>query len=221
MLLHIRPRLFCPFGNVELVELTIDPLGLHLRGGVDLATRRPYPNKRYAVACRREGRKAIDGILIESSRSVAKLDYTARWVVDAEFVATHRVGYKLLDHEFDAASDNMTLWYATSRSLGGWSSRWPAWAEGLPPATAEPRMEIIPGDASRAGDVLDARGRIVERREVFSMPTIERERILNPKLDGERTPTLDSAFRLGSIAAPRSAHRPVTRKGVHKVGPHS
>jgi hypothetical protein len=169
--------------------------------GVDLATRRPYPNKRYAVACRREGRKAIEGILIENSPPVEKLDYTARWVVDAEFVATHRVSYKLLDHEFDAASDSMMLWYATSRSLGGWSSRWPAWAEGLAPASAEPKMEIIPGDVSRASDVLDARGRIVERREMFSMPTIERKRILNAKVFHERLPTLDSAFHLGSSAA--------------------
>jgi hypothetical protein len=72
--------------------------------GVDLATRRPYPNKRYAVACRREGRKAIEGILIENSPPVEKLDYTARWVVDAEFVATHRVSYKLLHNR-------ATMWY--------------------------------------------------------------------------------------------------------------
>jgi hypothetical protein len=149
----------------------------------------------------RRCRRPDTGILIENSRRVVKLDYAARWVVDAEFVATHRVSYKLLDHEFDAASDSMMLWHATSRSLGGWSSRWPGWAEGLAPATAEPKMEIMPREASRAVDVLDARGRIIERHEVFSTPTIERERILNAKVFHERLPTLDSAFHLGSSAA--------------------
>ena len=49
MLLHIRPRLYSPFKNVALIDLEINPLGIHLAGGVDLATRRPYPNKHYAV----------------------------------------------------------------------------------------------------------------------------------------------------------------------------
>lgn len=39
MLLHIRPRLFSPFRKPALVELTVEPLGLHLRG-TDLASRR-------------------------------------------------------------------------------------------------------------------------------------------------------------------------------------
>jgi hypothetical protein len=65
--MHIRPRLFSPFKNVALIDLQINPLGIHLAAGVDLATRRPYPNKRFAVACRKEGQKAIDGGFLPSA----------------------------------------------------------------------------------------------------------------------------------------------------------
>ena len=83
MLLHIRPQLFFPFSEaVEIVELRLDPWGLQLRGGIDLVARRPYPNKRYNVACRRQRRKAIDGILVQVANSaVDEFHYTARWAI--------------------------------------------------------------------------------------------------------------------------------------------
>lgn len=209
MLLHIRLRLFSPFRKPQLVELTIEPLGLHLRG-TDLATRRPYGNNGYAVACRRKNRKAVDGILIETPQRVTSLHYTARWALDAELVVTHKVNYKLLDQEFDAASDSMMLWYGCLASLGGWSSRWPAWAEGLWPAAVEPKMEVLPTkDSTRAVDVLDERGWITERREVFAMPTIERERILAGPVE-HPMPPYDSVFNLSEPPArpprPRQRH---------------
>jgi hypothetical protein len=44
-------------------------------------------------------------------------------------LATHRVHYKLLDHEFDAASDNMILWHAScAEQQRGWANRWPAFS---------------------------------------------------------------------------------------------
>ncbi|CAB3802588.1 hypothetical protein LMG28614_05651 [Paraburkholderia ultramafica] len=69
MLIHITPRFFTcdqsgPF--VELIDLRIDPLDLFLRGGKELTTRRPYPNKHFAVACRKAGSKAIDWILVDT-----------------------------------------------------------------------------------------------------------------------------------------------------------
>jgi hypothetical protein len=208
MLLHIRPKLFSHCDAVELVDLEIEPLGLFLRAKRELATRRPYPNKRYAVGCRREGRKALDGILIETAtRKIDDLYYKARWAIEGELLATHRVHYKLLDHEFDAASDNMVLWGAMVAegewSAGlppTWSDRWPAWAAGLPPTKAEPLMEIVlrdDGKNGRAENILDARGQIVERREVFAMPTIERERIITGRMRDWRVPSVSSAFTCG------------------------
>jgi Family of unknown function (DUF6012) len=88
--------------------------------------------RRYAVGCRRAGsRKALDGILIETgTRNMDELHYKARWAIEGELLATHSVHYKLLDHEFDAASDDMVLWYASRAEQGGWSNRWPGWAAG-------------------------------------------------------------------------------------------
>jgi hypothetical protein len=196
MLLHIRPRLFSRFKHVSLIDLAITPLGLHLRGDDDLATRRPYRNKYYAVACRKQGHKAIDGILIETAAPVDEMRYTARWAVEASAILTHHVHYKLLDHDFDAASDDMTLWYASSPTLGGRSKRWPAWANDVPPVLAEPIMEALPahtGPRVTSEDVLDERGLIVCRRQTFPMPTIERARILSSQFN-ERIPQLGAAF---------------------------
>jgi hypothetical protein len=55
MLLHLSPRLLWPYKDASIVDLEINPLGLRLVGGVDLITRRPFPNKHYKVACRKRG----------------------------------------------------------------------------------------------------------------------------------------------------------------------
>ena len=200
MLLHIRPRLFSPFKYVELFELEIEPLGLHLRGGIDLATRRPYPNRHYAVACRKEGKKAIDGILLDTATVLDEFRATARWAVEAQLVVSHHVDYKILDHDFDSASDDMTFWYACGASLGGWSNRCPAWTELRPCVMAPPTMEVLPRDAKRKRieareDFIDKEnGFITTRHETFAMPTIEKERLLSRALN-ERMPLLTMAFR--------------------------
>jgi hypothetical protein len=199
MLLHIRPRLFSPLAHVALVELEIAPLGVRLVDGVDLATRRPVPNKRYAVACRKQGRKAIDGILIETEKAVDQLDITARWAIAAELVVTHRVRYTLLDHDFDAASDHMFLWHATlpPPSGKGWPNRLPFdWEDRPDEPVMEVTPEIITKAATQREDIIDGKtGFIIVRRETFAMPTIEKERLLQTLEEEPRMPRLSSAFR--------------------------
>lgn len=199
MLLHIRPRFFTRY-QVALIDLEISPLGLHLRGGVDLATRRPYPNRWYAVACRKLGTKAMDGILIETGGRLDELDMTARWAVEASKAVTHRVHYKLLDHDFEAASDRTLFWHACGEELGGWTNRWPGGTRHPYPMMYEPRMEVDPalsGQQRMSRDIIDSRsGWIIAREESFSMPTIERERITEAKLQS-RMPPLSAAFVLG------------------------
>lgn len=200
MLLHIRPRLFSRH-EVALIDLEVSPLGLHLAGGVDLATRRPYPNKWYAVACRKLGKKAIDGVLIETTARLDEFDTTARWAVEASTVVTHRVHYKLLDHDYDAASDSTEFWYACCAELGGWSNRWPGGTRSRPSMAFEPVMEVEPGlmkQPRSSVDSIDVRsGWIIAREEVFSMPTVERERILDTRLSS-RIPVLGAAFVLAA-----------------------
>ena len=199
MLVHIRPRFLGPYRNVALIDLHVDPLGLHLVGGEDLVTRRPYPNKSYAVACRKQGQKAIDGILIETDKPIDDLSTTARWAIEARLVVTHKVQYKFLDREFEAASDDMMLWHARSDWFGEWSQRGPAWRASLAPIYAEPVIEIehdISGKRRTTEDILDDEtGWITCRKQVFEWPTIERERLLSTRLN-DRMPDLGSAFRV-------------------------
>jgi hypothetical protein len=200
MLFHIRPRLYSPF-RVELIDFTIDPVGIRLVGGVDLATRRPYANKFYAVACRKRGKKAIDGIFIETAAGIDELHTTARWAVEATSAVTHHVHYRLLDHDFDAASDHLVFLYACSAGLGGWSSRWPENAKGIPPVKEEPVMEVVPlMNRAESEDTYDGEW-ITTRRETFAMPTIERERLVNTKFHN-RTPTIDEAFSVTERVTP-------------------
>lgn len=119
-----------------------------------MRTGRPYPNKHYAVGCRKHGRKALDGILIEAGQFVSELSCTARWVIEAELCVTHYVDYKVPDREFDSARDDMLLWHAWSGEMGGWSNRFPPGAERRGPIYTEPTTEVVPRDVpgQRAND---------------------------------------------------------------------
>jgi hypothetical protein len=84
-LLHLCPRLLWPYKGAVIVDLKINPLGLRLVGGVDLITRRPFPNKNYKVACRKRGHnKAFNGILIETAAPLDEFETVARWSIPAE-----------------------------------------------------------------------------------------------------------------------------------------
>ncbi|ONC41620.1 hypothetical protein AQ914_18185 [Burkholderia pseudomallei] len=203
MLIHTTPRFYtCEQSgpNVELVDLHIDELGVHLQGGKELTTRRPYPNKRYVVVCRKVGQKAIDGLLFETDAKVSQYTVTTRWAIRAEIIATHRVHYVVLDEEYDTVTDNMVLWYRMSEGLGGWPSRWPDAHKDAVPCHAQPRMQFSQAP-QRAGQVVDRMtGPLsLERVETFPIPTIERERLLSPRSITERIPTIEAAFRVGQL----------------------
>jgi hypothetical protein len=205
MLIHITPRIYLAYRYdmpaCELVDLTISELGMTLLGGEDLASRRPYPNKNYVVACRKVGQKAIDGILIDTHRPVRTFCAVARWAINANLVLTHRTNYVVLDDDFDAVSDKMVLWDSMPENMGGWGSRWPEFARGWAPAHAQPRMDMSPitdDHAHRVGDVQDsigAHGLIAERIETFRMPTIERGRLHGERAIWDRLPPLETAFK--------------------------
>jgi hypothetical protein len=192
MLLHITPRLFSVYKVVDLLDLEIEPLGIRLVGGKDLATRRPFRNKLYSVACRKQGQKAINGILIETASPIDEFRYVARWAVEASLVVTHKVDYRIVDRDFDAASDYMILWHGCREELGGWSNR----SAG---AQRQPAMEVklLSGKwIENRRDIYDCQtGLIMERNESLAMPTIERERILSCMV-GDRLPSIGAAFRL-------------------------
>ena len=199
MLLHLCPRLLWPFKNAAIVDLEIRPLGLHLVGGVDLITRCPFPNKRYKIACRKGGHnKGVEGILIETVSALDEFETVARWAIEAETLVTHHVHYRVLDHDFDTASQDMTLWSAQFEN--GWADRWPDAVRNIAPMKAEPLMEVLPDDTDRpeTWDTLDVRtGWIEQRRQNFAMPTIERGRYLDNTYAEIPRPLLSAAFHEG------------------------
>lgn len=203
MLLHIRPRLVSKYSReIAITDLRIGELGLHLVGGIDLITRHPYPNRDYFVACRREGRnRSIDGIFIETAGWIETFHSVARWAIEDDWVVEHTVHYSLLDRDFDAASDDMTLWSGRYPEDGGWPDRCPAWCRKLVPCRTEPVMHVVGEDRRKIGETDDEEdkwGFMMRRRQRFAMPTIERERLLAPSSDSRR-PGLVSAFRLAGL----------------------
>src|SRR5579863_2939821 len=191
MLLHITPTFFSMTTAATLVDLEITELGLHLKGGIDLDTRKPYPNRAYCIACRKKPRGAFDGILIETARPLKRsgLHVIARWTLSAGDIITHRVHYKLLDSDFDAASDKAELWYAFHGTP--WQKRFPGFAQGRPVMEDTPALVRAPSPSKDT--IVD--GRLVERVQTFSMPTIEPERITRKTNESIRMPKLADAFR--------------------------
>lgn len=201
MLIHLTPALHAYRGDYPdcaLLDLQSAELGLHLRDGIELTARRPYPNKNYLVACRKKGAKAVNGILVESG-PLQEFTVTTRWAVGKGREVTHNVKYQIVDSDHDAATDYMVLWSAMSKGLGGFRSR--ELNAGGAPVHSKPRMDLERG--MRKGefvDQVDGSGRIIVRSEVFNMPTVERERVLF-KCDNslfDRMPTADMAFQAGA-----------------------
>lgn len=199
MLVHLAPQMFACRKNepCSLIDLTCAEFGLFLDGGKELTARRPYPNKDYLVACRKVGQKAMNGILIESQEPIREFTVVVRWAVAASHIATHRVRYIVLDDEYDTLSENMVLWYATHESCGGLESRWPEDYGYGTPATTQPRMEVF-GRLNKDGDfsdVINDQGVLIERSEVFRLPTLQRQRVLNVERSFDpRIPAIETAF---------------------------
>jgi hypothetical protein len=195
MLLHITPKFFSMTAAATLIDLEITELGLHLKGGIDLDTRKPYPNKAYRIACRKKPRGSFDGILIETDRPLKRsgLHVIARWAVSDGGIYTHRVHYKLLDSDFPAASDKLQLWYAYTGTP--WQDRRPKWIGGFQRRGEQIERRRQPTAQGRASKDTIVDGRLVERVETFPMPTIEPERITRQTNASIRMPKLADAFR--------------------------
>lgn len=197
MLIHLKPSIYDgnPIGPCSLVDLTCHEFGLKLVGGKDLIARRPYPNKNWLVACRKVGRKALNGLFIETQVFVREFNVVTRWAVAASHIATHRVRYILADDGFDTSTVEMTLWGEFPPSFGGYKSRHPIGVNYGSPMESEPRMDVF-NDRKRVGDIadkIDQYGFLIERSEVFRMPTLERERF-SISLFSDRMPAIESAF---------------------------
>lgn len=195
MLIHIVPKLYEPAAcrAAELLDISIPQCELILRGEVDVVARRPYPNKRYLVACRNKGQKAMHGLLIDVGRHLEGYSVITRWRVNGRAI-THFVEHKVLDNEFDTVSDDMILWYGYGNTP--WKRRWPeAYTES--PAQRQPRMDAIAHETTRPKDVIDELDgtMITSRLEGLMLHTIERERLFGDiNIHHDRMPSIEDAF---------------------------
>lgn len=185
MLIHILPEIVGPPDvSVRLIDLRIPEMGWRLEGA-GLKTGRPYPNKQYRVGYRasRAQSRATLGLLLETESPIETYTVEAIWEIEGRRVTTHRVEHTILDQEYDAVSDLMMLWYGTDSSAGSWANRWPT-PYTHPPVVLQPKMDICDaahGGSIRAGDVTDTitpDGFVTQRIERFTVPTLERARLL-------------------------------------------
>lgn len=205
MLIHLIPSFYgFPYNGkygpkCKLTDFESPELGLRL-DNTQLDTRHPYPNKLYSVACRKAGGcKAIIGFLVDVDDSIVGSEFTtiARWSGGGR-VSTHTVRTVILDHDHDAITWDMLLWYR----YGKWSSRVPSVVKdtGWPPARAQARMDFFVNDGKVGFDVRDCDddGLLTSREETVYLHTVERDRIVNQlfSLHQQRMPSIDNAFRL-------------------------
>lgn len=179
MLIHLIPRLVFEYENsVSFVSLEIPEINFSI--GSDVAvSRNPYPNKSHHIVCKKKGKKAYKGILIETMENIKKFTVKVTWSIDHSFI-THTINYNVIDSQYDMISDDFTLLYASSESLGGYNA-----SEGLsdihlPPSLKQPTMEYVNPyrKSDNISDKVDISNKIIERKENISVPTIERGRYL-------------------------------------------
>lgn len=202
MLIHVIPRILLARDHgthCSLIDFSCAELNLVLREGADLTVGRPYPNKSYVVARRSIGRRAVDGILIETPAFVPEFTTITRWAVNGDRVLTHEVRHIMLDEDHDAATESMILWYASGHAGREFPRRWPEHVNYGPPASTQPLMDLR--SSERHGtyeDTTDASGWLIRRRETFVMHTVERDRIdvLGTAWSSIRTPALETVLRL-------------------------
>lgn len=189
MLIRLVPRfMICPFSgpHVQLIDLRIDSVGLLLRDRVDLATRRPMPNKRMAIGCSKRGHRARVGLLIDTLRPAKSFTVVYRWAVAAEHLIVHRVHYELLGEPgaYQVVSDKMATWLHRPMEH----------QDSIPPFV-QPRLEAtcrVPRDKV-VNQRVGSNGLLLEREESFQVPLLDRGdwfKRLNESL-GDRAPRLE------------------------------
>mgnify|MGYP004707856963 CR=1 FL=1 len=197
MLIHLSPSFFLNYSNVsvDLIDLEIPELSLHLHAERDITVRFPSPNKRLHYVCRKKGRKAIHGILLNTDKALTDLTVITRWAVQGD-VSTHRV-HMHFTGDGDAATDTIHLWHGVFNSP--FRDKTPAVARNWIPASCQPRLSVNAGDRPSAREPAiwrraDPAGIIRQQTEYYTSARVEPERLLSPTRSNSRLPALEDAF---------------------------
>lgn len=199
MIIHIVPQIYNEYSdfNINLVDVSIPELALTLKCDTDLVLCRPYPNKNYLVARRKQGRKAQAGFLVDTKSQLSSFSVVTRWAVNAETVLVHTAVHSVLDHDFGLVTQDPNLWYGMDSEF---KSRWPeASAYNYSPLQLQPTMRFVNNadvkkEVGAVVDSISSSGEfILDRRETLALPSIEPERLVS-LMDRGRNPSLASAI---------------------------
>lgn len=200
MLLHITPRYYLKYSDVlvDLLDVSIPELNLILKAGEDLVVRTPHRNKCYKVACRKKGRKALNGIFIETDVAVRNFTVVTRWIVNAS-ISTHVVHYHINDDEFDAATEEEFFWSGFSatpyRTRKKNEEGKESFSKRQPAMITDPEdFEFCDEESHLTYNESDDAGIIRYRTETYNMPSVERERLCIPFWGNKRLPLTEHSF---------------------------
>ncbi|EAA1730950.1 hypothetical protein F0X33_18800 [Salmonella enterica] len=200
MLIHLTPRYYARYNDVhvDIIDVEIPELKLILKANVDIIMRAPFPNKNYKVVCRKKGRKAINGILIEIDGELKNFTVISRWAVNGE-ISRHETYYHVTDNEFDAVTEEDFLWSGFFNTP--YRTRCKEIEVGGTLVKRQSAMVTLIDDLnSNDGDnywtynKVDGEGFVRFRSEYIMLPTVERERIITSFFGNKRLPSYDDKF---------------------------
>lgn len=200
MLIHLTPRYYAKYSDVQVdvIDVEIPQLKLILKANVDIVLRTPFPNKNYKVVCRKKGRKAINGILIESAGELNNFTVITRWAVNGE-ISRHETYYHVNDNEFEAVTEEHFLWSGFFNTP--YRARCKEIEEGDTLVKRQSTMVTLVDDLnSNDGDnywtynKIDNAGFVRFRAEYIRLPTVERERITASFFGNKRLPSYVDKF---------------------------
>lgn len=183
MLLHLTPKIYNQskyIVNIESIE--IPELKLFLNDH-DITARKPYPNKLYLVACRNTGRKAINGIYIETPSNLDKFTVITHWRLNHTDVIKHIVNYTISDTSKEVVTDCHSAFsgYSSEDNL---ESLPVVDFKNEPPVLTMPRMDVLinnevhnRGKNIKIKDTYSDNGNLILREEFITIPTIDIERL--------------------------------------------
>lgn len=207
MLIHLTPRFYLQYCDiqVDLVDIMIPELDVTLKNNVDLMIKTPYPNKCYKVACRKKGRKAINGIFIETNDRLEDFTVITRWSVTGvggegiTTIVSHTTHFHVIDSDYDAITECQMLWSGFYNTP--YQSRKNSVQENWIPARDQPRMLPLENDDHECErfnqyyNHVNHDSLITERVDFYIVPTVERERLTTPFFGNDRFPTVEDIFK--------------------------
>lgn len=200
MLIHLTPRYYLKYSDVkvDIIDVEIPELKVHLQANVDIVLRTPFPNKNYKVVCRKKGRKAINGIFVETDKQIQFFTVITRWAVNGE-ISRHQTHYHITDNDFDAVTEEDMLWSGFFNTP--YRTRCKEIEEKGVSVKRQAAMVTLTGDLNSNDDdsnwtynSVDSDGIVRYRAEFITLPTVEPERLTIPFFGNKRLPSNDDKF---------------------------